>query len=652
LENSVIMPNQNTLTLFSWESIMSKKSIKCRVFAAILSLILLPPAFADKGVFNALVAPNEMFINIPTSVTISAEIGAEDLYLGSVMAYQTTKDGSPITRMGQMYDDGSNGDQRPADTIFTMQFDVNEPTVKHLYFRVTAAYRGDRGRYLSPVMEVSIYQAIADNLFDAMAIDLTSMDENFTLYLQTMNLDEARQRIYQDALANPNIVFAELSGDDLSIIYQGGISGWLPLNDPTVVVDGAGNSIPSGLPEGYKSPGNDKLLIYAPGYGDASPQNQIADHAKSRFDNAEYMTFDPDPPSIIKDSSASLGMVASWGNYGTVIIHTHGGLLTDKNGNKKVVLLTGTKATVFNRIAYMFDLISGRIGISKSGKYYIFPAYITKHSSAMKNTFFYLGACRSLKDDSMWNALKSKGAKVGFGWSETVFRNFNTAKFTQLSDAMLPITSITDPATAKAAFDGIASKCDSHPIPACLQKRTASADWDKFVFTDGGIVNGDFETGDWTGWVHGGDYNFRLIAGSRKHGGAQSAALGRWDTAFHGQDPTIEPLGYEWFYQDFTVPQNVTTLKFYWWMETYDTAVWDWFDAYIQDTNGNILTTILSQAGKPGTDYGPYWTTEGWREVSVDISAYQGQEIRIYFDQRLDGYGDQQRVYVDDVTLE
>ena len=93
-------------------------------------------------------------------------------------------------------------------------------------------------------------------------------------------------------------------------------------------------------------------------------------------------------------------------------------------------------------------------------------------------------------------------------------------------------------------------------------------------------------------------------------------------------------------------------------METYDTAAWDWFDAYIKDTNGNTLMTVLSQAGKPGTNYGPYWTTQmadggtGWREVKVDISAYRGQKIRIYFDQRLDGYGDQQRVYVDDVTLE
>jgi hypothetical protein len=31
----------------------------------------------------------------------------------------------------------------------------------------------------------------------------------------------------------------------------------------------------------------------------------------------------------------------------------------------------------------------------------------------------------------------------------------------------------------------------------------------------------------------------------------------------------------------------------------------------------------------------------GWQEVKVDIFAYRGQKIRIYFNQRLDGFGDQ-----------
>ena len=38
------------------------------------------------------------------------------------------------------------------------------------------------------------------------------------------------------------------------------------------------------------------------------------------------MKFSPDPASIVKDTSATLEAVKKWGDYGTVIIHTHGGL--------------------------------------------------------------------------------------------------------------------------------------------------------------------------------------------------------------------------------------------------------------------------------------------------------------------------------------
>lgn len=625
--------------------------IKAIPILLVLLLFISVNAFADKGVFNAKVTPDETFIDTPTTITVTAEVGSENLYISSVRAYEVDENGRPLAYLCRMYDDGTHGDETEADTVFTCQFNVDETAETKFYVRATAAYSRDRNRYLSPNLEINVYEPLPDGLVDDMRADLKMLEDNFLQYLTAMNLEDARQQVFEDALDNPNITYVDIDGADMSLIYGGEISGWVFLSDPDNPIDGAGNSIPTNLPDNYKSPGNDKLLIYAPGYSDASPQNKIADHAKSRFGSAEYMKFDPESPVITKDSSASLGIVDDWGDYGTVIMHTHGGYVTNKAGDKKVVLLTGTEATFWTKLWYHFDLKAGRIGISKD-KFYIFPSYITKHSSSMKNTFFYLGACESMKDDSMWNALKGKGAKVGFGWSETVYRSFNTAKFKELINPMLPTSSTTDLLTAKEAFDGIADKSDSHATPAILSMRTASSDWENFVFTEGGLINGDFETGDWTGWTHGGNYDFRIVAGARKHGGSFSGALGRWDTAYHGYDPTSEPYGYEWFYQDFVVPQNVTYLKFYWWMETYDTAVWDWFDVYIKNTSGTTLQTVLYHAGKPGYNYGPYWTTSGWQEVTVDISAYRGQKIRLYFDQRLDGWGDQQRVYVDDVTLE
>ena len=637
------------------DKLMIKKKYLRATFILIFILCLFSiNAFADKGVFNAKVTPDETFINTPTTITVTAEVGAENLYISSVAAYEVDATGKPKAYLCRMYDDGTHGDETEADTVFTCQFNVNRPTESKIYAAVTAAYSRDRNRYLSPNIEINIYEPIPNETIDSAINELQYLEDSFNAYLSSYDIDTARQMTLQDALSNPSNTAAELCGENLCTIYENKIRGIAFLNDPNNPTDQGSINI-SALPDNIKNPGNNKLLIYGPGYSDG--QDKIVDHAQTSFNNAAHMTFDPDPPVIMKDANASLDLVKNWGDYGTVIMHTHGGYWS-VGGVNYVVLLTGTTATDSNRATYAADLSANRLGVSSSGKYAIYPSYITKHANSMKNTFFYLGACESMRDDSMWNALKDKGAKVAFGWSQTVYRSFNEAKFKELIDPMLPTDQNVEPKTAKQAYDAISDKDDSHATPAVLTMKVASAEWDNFVFQEGGLINGNFETGDWTGWTHGGDYDYRIIAGARKHGGNYSAALGRWDTAYHGYDPTSEPFGYEWFYQDFTVPNNVTYLKFNWWMETYDTAIWDWFDAYIKDTNGNTLQTILYHAGKPGYNYGPYWTTQmayggdGWQEAVVDISAYRGQKIRIYFDQRLDGFGDQQRTYIDDVRLE
>jgi hypothetical protein len=277
----------------------------------------------------------------------------------------------------------------------------------------------------------------------------------------------------------------------------------------------------------------------------------------------------------------------------------------------------------------------------------------------MPDSLIYLGACESLRDDSMWNALKAKGAKVAFGWSKSVCRPFNVSTFQSLIDAMVPsyvpIGPIDEPKTAKEAYDGITDKLDDNYANcsenAQFQMRTSSSAWGAMYLVTTDIVNGGFETGDLTGWTHGGDYNYGVVT-SHSYASSYSGALGRWDQVYHGQEqiPLAEPAGTEWIYQDVIVPSNATKLAFWYDIETYDTAVWDWVDMYILNTNNQTLQTVLYHAGKPGSNYGPYWHL-GWTYVETDVTAYHGQKIRIWFDQRLDGWGDQQRVYFDEVRF-
>lgn len=642
----------------------------CAKIGVVVCCFTATVALGDMGVFHAKVIPHELLIRSPQTAKITAEIGAENLYISSVAVYQTTASGRPIANLGSMYDDGTHGDETAADAIFTLDVPINPLAEGSLYFRVTAAYQGVRNRYLSPILTLNIYIRIPEEVVNAAVQTLQDLEAGFNDYLINNDLATARQLVLHDALNNPDITAAALSGENLCTIHEGVLRGMVFLPDPSASPTDGFN--PSLLPASYQSPGNNKLLIYAPSYSEG--QNEIADYANVRFDHATSVALTPGPPVITTDAAASLDVVKEWGTYGTVILHTHGGYWS-VDARNYVVFLTGTEASLSNQLVWAIDLAAHRIGICASGHFVVYPSFITEHCSAMQNTFFYLGACESLKDDSLWNVLQAKGAKVGFGWSEKVYRSFNANTFSALIDSMLPMDPHVVPLTAKQAFDGIPNKCDAHPTPACLQMRVASNEWERFIFYEGGLINGDFETGDWSGWTIGYNQNpscfYGIISGARKHGGAQSVALGRWDASFHGYDPIAQPAGYEWLYQDFVVPSNVTYLKFDFWMETYDTAYWDWFDAYVMNTNGAVLNTLVERCGKPGDDYGPYWSTvmqqpvnwnsgtpagtavgDGWYGVTGNISAYRGEKIRIYFDQRHDSYGYQQRTYVDNVRLE
>jgi len=466
----------------------------------------------DNRVFNEKVSPDEFFTNEPSTTTISAEILSGNLLLSSVIAYRTDANGNLLYELGQMYDDGTHGDLREADTIFTAQFDVNEPAAQTIFVRVSATYLGEQNSYLSSVMQITIYDPLPEGASAEVAAILSRLEQNFFDYIESMDVPSAFQRVLDDALSDPAIAHAELSGNTMSITFTNGIRGVVIFNDPNNPTQSSGSAIPI-LPNNAKFPGSDKVLIFAPYYGGDLPYT--SDDAVDYFSNSVYMQFSPSPPVITKDEAASLALVKTWGDYGAVIVDTHGGM---SSGN--VFICTGTEATSANQTTYALDLLSGRIAQSSGGNYCFLPSFITKHSVSMKNTFFWLGTCKGLANNGMWNELRKKGAKVAFGWTDTVRIVFNNARFKEVFGLMLPDSDSVDPVTAKAAFDAVPDKTDGFCIfgwcmggsGATLKLKTSGPDWENFVFTEGGIVNGDFETGDWTGWNHGGDYDFRLIA--------------------------------------------------------------------------------------------------------------------------------------------
>lgn len=175
------------------------------------------------------------------------------------------------------------------------------------------------------------------------------------------------------------------------------------------------------------------------------------------------------------------------------------------------------------------------------------------------------------------------------------------------------------------------------------------------------VVNGDFETGDFGGWTVGsGDglsvpgARYASVVSDAVFKGRYSARLGRWDTPYPGEyAPELEPWGYDWMYQNIELPRGKEVkLSFYYNVLTYDTQVWDWFDMFVRDPNtGAIIEEVVAREGKPGYDYGTFWTS-GWRKVEFDLTPHQGRVVQLWFGTWQDQWGDQSGTLIDEVKVE
>lgn len=156
------------------------------------------------------------------------------------------------------------------------------------------------------------------------------------------------------------------------------------------------------------------------------------------------------------------------------------------------------------------------------------------------------------------------------------------------------------------------------------------------------VINGGFETGDFTGWVHGGVGN-QAVEAYQPYFGDYSARLGVANS--------VEPTGFDWLYQGGIVVPNWAispTLHFAYRLVTYDTIANDYFQVDILDQTGVTLTNVLVD----GCTVGCGGKVDlGWQIVSVDMTPYQGQEVRLWFGTMQNGNGSRTWVYLDDVAL-
>ncbi len=150
------------------------------------------------------------------------------------------------------------------------------------------------------------------------------------------------------------------------------------------------------------------------------------------------------------------------------------------------------------------------------------------------------------------------------------------------------------------------------------------------------VANGGFELGG-VGWLVPGSGSTPVptISSTVAHSGKHSLCLG---SALNSPEPT----GYSAVYQWVTVPTGKPKLTFWYLPWTADSSIQsDGQEVQVFDSQGNYLASLMQVLEGDGV----------WKQATLDLSAYAGQQIALMFDVYQDGGGDPTGMCIDDISI-
>src|ERR1044072_4647534 len=99
--------------------------------------------------------------NTPSSMTVTVSIQDPALITSSINLVRLDDRGTSVATLGTLHDDGHNGDLVSLDNTYALQLTAAEPASGHLVLAVSAAFRGQLRRVMSPSVTVPVVETLA-----------------------------------------------------------------------------------------------------------------------------------------------------------------------------------------------------------------------------------------------------------------------------------------------------------------------------------------------------------------------------------------------------------------------------------------------------------------------------------------------------------
>jgi hypothetical protein len=566
-----------------------------------------------------------LFVGETTNVTFSVDVanpaGAE------IQLFELDETGNSVL-VGELFDDGdlAKGDDIAGDGVFNNKFDLSPTEVSDLSFSATIESTGEETNPTS----LEVIEPISDQDFQAILDFNTAINDQLQSLLNSgATVEDAFTQIQATLEVSPLVKTDSIvvlpnsigweTPQGIGIVLDAnqylndgqkggnGNSATAPAEDLTVAANSHTSKETPSLAATPDSEGCNKALVLSPYAWDFEPNdesNEIAQKLRDEgFDVVDkYNTVESDQ-NITVDDFKNLD------EYDAIA------------SGDDVVILTGQEATILNKVSNLFDLLSGRLVLGGGNTYAITPSFITQYTEDMPDSVVYVSSCRSTFTDSLANAFIGEGASAFIGYSDYVDTTFAEPRGQLVFDTLLDGKTTGD-------IPGINVDVETDSDPASfdligLEDATISLT---------SLKNGIFEDGEFKCWTTEGDARIISALGSLTPPEGDRMAI--VSTGLGSVSDSQSSIS-----QKFLVADNAETLEL-----TYNVIseeplefVGTQFDDQFQIlVDGNVIAqeTINSSSWIPvsGIDFAGGDSTvfqTGFKDISVDLSAYKGQSIEL-----------------------
>ena len=311
-----------------------------------------------------------------------------------------------------LHDDGEDGDRTEGDNIYSAKTELYSAEIKMVKY-----YASDK-KFKSNEFSINFYENIDRESFEAM--------ETLSKSLEGLSYEEAL-----NVIKNSSEVESYTADDETRIITYKTIYGFTGMHED-----------PNSLGSDFKASGANSL----PKDDEITYEDYLdAERIVDKMDLTNMNGLDPDVivlrpfresqftyddfkyagelvadatdgyVTVVDENDADISRFKSLSNYGSVLIDSHGAWVKNTS-----YIVTGEEFSLFRN--YSADYHSDRIVILSGGRLAINGEFFNRYYSdnSLDSSFWFLGTCYSLKNESIANALISKGAGAVTGFTDPV----------------------------------------------------------------------------------------------------------------------------------------------------------------------------------------------------------------------------------------